>query len=50
MTMALSYVNNFKVLPMTGEDNSPPCISNFNEYMYNTKYTSHTSQVKIALY
>ena len=22
MTMTLSYVNNFKVLPMTGEDNS----------------------------
>jgi len=22
MTMTLSYVNNFKLLPMTGEDNS----------------------------
>ena len=50
MTMALSYVNTFKVLPMNGEDtqdrwylNLPPFVSNFNEY--NTEYTSHKLQV-----
>jgi len=47
--MTLSYVNDFKVLPMTGEYNSglmlckfTSRVFNFNEY--NTEYTSHQSQ------
>ena len=47
--MTLSYVNNFKVLPMTGEDNSGLMLCKFtslfsNFIEYNTEYTSQKSQ------